>query len=179
MLTLACWITSTRFLLAPLMYWQLSAGTKSGLIYGSLILLLSGLTDVLDGWVARSRHETSELGKILDPLADKLVLFLMFLALYKSWMLSGWMMAIYGIKELGQVLSGVYLYSQFKELIPANKWGKGSTCGFFLGFFTFVVSPKLGLVILVISFLVSVYALYTYYLAFLALKARGAAVVDN
>lgn len=173
-MTLACWVTSTRFVFAPLILWLLTRGTLECLIWAAVTLLVSGFSDMVDGWVARSRGEVSELGKLLDPLADKTVMFLMLLGLSLSWGLPSWLVVVYAVKELLQVLAGALLIKNFKELIPANYWGKGSTCGFFLGFllFMFVKPVSIGITVIVISFAFSVYALYTYYLAYRQLKVK-------
>jgi len=172
--TLACWITSIRFVLAPFIYVHLSAGTREGLAISSLLLALAGLSDVLDGWVARSRSEVSELGKILDPLTDKMTIFSMLLGMNQSWKLPLWILLAYFVKEVLQIASGVYLFKNFRQLIPANRWGKSSTLGFFLGFLLFFINTAVGITIISVAFLVSVYAFYTYYREYLVLKSHGA-----
>jgi cardiolipin synthase len=171
-MTLACWITSTRFVLAPLIYWQLVSGTKHGLGWALGLLLLAGITDLLDGWAARSRGEVTELGKLLDPLTDKLTIFAMLSALAQSWGLPLWLVILYAAKELLQVLAGAFLLKHFQQLIPANRWGKNATFGFFCGFGLFFVNAFIGTIVLVGALLLSVYALYTYYQAYLQLKQK-------
>lgn len=165
-MTLASWITSTRFILAPLIYWQISTHTQSGVVWGIIFLLLAGFSDVLDGWVARARNEISELGKTLDPLTDKTVIFSVLLALTQSWGLPVWLVIIYGAKELIQILAGVFLLKEFKQLVSANQWGKASTFGFFCGIYLFFIQKTIGIIILSSAFLLSVFALYTYYLEY-------------
>ena len=148
-MTLANWITSIRFLLAPLIYWQMTLGTSAGLIWAAALVGLAGLTDLADGYTARKRNEVSELGKMLDPLADKLLVVLILLAFAARWSLPGWMVGIYFAKELLQV--------------PANRWGKTATFSFFLGFGLYWLSQKLGTLIIGIAIAISIYAFYTYY----------------
>lgn len=171
-MTLACWITSIRFILAPLIYWQLSSKTTSGVMWALFLLLLAGLSDVLDGWAARSRNEVSELGKLLDPLTDKLTIFTMLLALNQGWNLPVWLVILYVVKELIQLIAGAFLLRRFKQLIPANYWGKYSTFGFFVGFGLFFISRQLSVIMLVVAFGGSVYALYTYYLEYRKLTTK-------
>ncbi len=169
-MTLANWITSSRFVLAPLIYWQLTEGSSSSVVWALLLLLVAGLTDVADGWAARSRNEVSELGKILDPIADKLVTGGVLLALTVKWGLPVWMVLVYIVKELIQVGAGAVLVKQIKQVIPANRWGKNATVLFFLGFGLFFVDKIIGQVVIGLAMLLSIYALYTYYLAYLKLK---------
>ncbi len=172
-MTLACWITSVRFVLAPLIYRYLSEGTREGLISASVLLALAGFSDVLDGWVARSRQEVSELGKLLDPLTDKMTIFSMLLGMNQSGKLPLWILLGYFVKELFQIAAGAYLLKNFRQLIPANRWGKTSTFGFFLGFLFFFIHSGVGIVIISAAFLLSVYAFYTYYREYVALKSDG------
>lgn len=169
-MTLANWITSSRFILAPFIFWQLIQGTQSSVIWALILLLLAGLTDVADGWAARSRNEVSELGKILDPLADKLVTGGVLLALTVKWGLPAWMVLVYLTKELIQVGAGALLVKRMKQVIPANRWGKNATFTFFLGFGLFFIHNITGQLVIGLAILTSIYALYTYYLTYRKMK---------
>lgn len=169
-MTLANWITSSRFVLAPFIFWQLTTGASQGVVWALNLLLIAGLTDVADGWAARSRNEVSELGKILDPLADKVITGGVLLALTVKWGLPVWMVAIYLVKELVQVGAGAFLVKEMKQIVPANRYGKNATVAFFLGFGLFFLHKVIGQVVITIAILMSIYALYTYYLAYLKLK---------
>lgn len=171
-MTLASWITSTRFILAPLIYWQLAAGTRQNLVWAVVLLLLAGVSDLLDGWAARSRNEVTELGKLLDPLSDKMTILAMLVGLARSWQFPWWLVFGYAGKELLQVLAGAFLISKFKELIPANRWGKNATFGFFCGFAAYLWQPLVGVTVISLALGLSIYALYTYYLAYLDLKSK-------
>ena len=62
-----------RVLLIPLFCWlYLTAESLSDYFWASAVVLLSSLTDLLDGKIARRFHMVTELGKVLDPVADKL-----------------------------------------------------------------------------------------------------------
>lgn len=169
-MTLANWITSSRFILASFIYWQLTRGTSQGVVWALILLLVAGLTDVADGWAARSRNEVSELGKILDPLADKLVTGGVLLALTVKWGLPVWMVLVYIAKELIQVGAGAVLVKKIKQVIPANRYGKNATVAFFLGFGLFFASKTAGQIVIGVAIMLSIYALYTYYLTYQKLK---------
>ena len=69
-----------RFCLIPVIIWSYCV-KKNPLLAGE-ILLLSGLTDLADGYIARRFHRISNLGKILDPVADKLTQAAMLICLF-------------------------------------------------------------------------------------------------
>jgi cardiolipin synthase len=175
-LTLASWITCIRFLLTPLIYWQLMDGSMRGIIVAVILLFLAAISDGLDGWAARARNEITELGKTLDPLADKTVIIFTLLGLVVRWHFPVWLFGIYMFKELIQLLAGLLLLRKYQQLISANMWGKSSTVGFFLGFGAILLQPWLelptwlGIAMIGVSVFLSFCAFFSYYLAFRKLR---------
>lgn len=169
-MTLASWITSIRFLLVPLIYWQMTAGSQQGVVISFILLLTAAATDIADGWVARARREISELGKTLDPLADKLVILFTMVALVVRWAFPLWIVLAYLVKEIIQITAGAVLLRKYRQLIPANGWGKAATVLFFIGFGSYFIKPWIGIGVIAVAVLVSIYALYTYVLDFIKLK---------
>ena len=165
-MTLANWITSSRFLIAPFVFWQLVTSTNSGLGWAIALLCLAGISDVLDGWVARGRNEVSELGKVLDPLADKLLILTALAALAVSRGLPWWLVIIYSFKELLQVWGGYFILQRNKTVIPANQWGKAATVLFFIGFGIFFIHSVSGIILITLALGISCYAFYSYYRIF-------------
>ncbi|MCL6591196.1 MAG: CDP-alcohol phosphatidyltransferase family protein [Firmicutes bacterium] len=164
-MNLANWITASRFLLAPFIYWQIASGARQGIIIALVLLLLAGITDIADGWVARTRNEITELGKTLDPVADKLVVLVTLAALALKWGFPVWIAGVYLAKELFQILAGLILIRKHRQIIPANRWGKSATVCFYTGFGTFFLHPLAGIFIIIAAVALSFYAGYTYYLA--------------
>jgi len=72
-------LSVVRLLCIPLFLWLLFAADERTAAF--LLLAFLGVTDWIDGWVARRFHQESELGKILDPVADRAVLFTAAIAL--------------------------------------------------------------------------------------------------
>lgn len=70
MITIPNILTICRILMIPIFIWLYCCRRNNLLAIG--ILVLSGATDMLDGWIARRFHMVSPLGKALDPIADKL-----------------------------------------------------------------------------------------------------------
>jgi CDP-diacylglycerol--glycerol-3-phosphate 3-phosphatidyltransferase len=66
-------LTYARVAMIPLVLYLLDRGTRRDAIYAALVYALAGITDVLDGFLARKLNIVSVIGKFLDPLADKLM----------------------------------------------------------------------------------------------------------
>lgn len=95
-------------------------------IIACLIFIIAASTDSLDGYIARKRKLVSNLGKLLDPLADKLLVATVLISLVEMDKLDAWIAIIiisreFAVTALRQValLEGV--------VIPASKWGKWKT----------------------------------------------------
>ncbi len=106
------------------------------------VLAVSGLTDLLDGFIARKFHQISEIGKILDPIADKLtqvtVLVCMAVHLPRLWPLVG----LCFVKESLQAVGAALLLFRQKSAVQAARWyGKVSTFVFYFAMTLFVVFP--------------------------------------
>ena len=69
-LTIPNMLSLFRLCLIPVIMWLYCV--KENYLWAGIILIVSGITDTVDGFVARHFHMTSDLGKVLDPVADKL-----------------------------------------------------------------------------------------------------------
>ncbi len=78
---LANQLTILRLLMVPLFIILLGYNKP---LYALLVFFLAGVTDALDGYIARSRNQITKLGKILDPIADKALLVSAFIFIYNS-----------------------------------------------------------------------------------------------
>jgi CDP-diacylglycerol--glycerol-3-phosphate 3-phosphatidyltransferase len=95
------------------------------------LLLVAGLTDLLDGWLARRRGAVSPSGKVVDPLADKVVIggLAIYLTLARSFPL--WLLLAVVLRDVA-LMAGAWLFFRRERLVFAADWtGKWTT--FFLG----------------------------------------------
>jgi cardiolipin synthase len=92
-----------------------------------LILLAAGLTDVLDGYIARSRGLVTGLGTVLDPLADKLMMITVMLSLVLSKMIPWAAAVVFFVRDVGMIVGGMYFHFTGKKPVPANGLGKLTT----------------------------------------------------
>lgn len=92
------------------------------------VFLAAGFTDVLDGRIARTQHLESDFGKLMDPLADKILIstaFISFVQLPET-RVSAWMVVLIIAREF--LITGMRLVAMDKgDLIGAGAWGKHKT----------------------------------------------------
>lgn len=81
-------------------------------------------TDFLDGIIARHFNQITEIGKILDPLADKLAIGTILTVLYLKQRVPLWLVSIVVGRDLLIILGSIFLARQYKFIIPSNVLGK-------------------------------------------------------
>ena len=97
-----------------------------------VVLALSGLTDLLDGIIARHFHQITDLGKLLDPIADKLtqVAIALCLSFYNHLVIPFFVILV--VKEFLMMLGGAKLLHSGKRPTQAKWYGKVATASFYL-----------------------------------------------
>ena len=158
-MTIANSLSILRLLLSPLILWAFLFSRRRVILP---LWLVTGLTDVLDGWVARKRGEITELGKILDPVADKLVLGFSLAGLICRYNLPLWVGLVYLVKETTQLFGGLFFFRRQRMTLPSNLWGKAGTSLFFTGFFLYLFYPEIGYYVVLVGLAFSVLAFCTY-----------------
>lgn len=111
-----------RILLIPLFIW-LYIWQKDYLL-ATIILLVSGLSDIIDGYIARTFDQTSRVGKILDPVADKLTQFAVLICLMTRFKYMFIAIVAFFVKEAIMLLLGVLLYRKNKYVMGSLWHGK-------------------------------------------------------
>ncbi len=115
-----------RICLLPVIVWLY--GVENNYVWAGYILILSGVTDMADGYIARHFHMISNLGKILDPIADKLTqgVMLLCLVLRFHWMIVPFILMI--AKEIYMSVSGILVIQRTGIVCGAQWHGKAATC---------------------------------------------------
>jgi len=146
-MTLASKITLTRVAMIPayLATMYLSQGQAGMWMYISLaIFIVASLTDFLDGYIARHYNQTSDFGKFLDPLADKL-LTIAAMAVFCEWgVFPAWALMIVLTREFA--VSGLRMVASQKGNVIAAGWsGKVKTASTMVGLCAMMLLPGIDL----------------------------------
>ncbi len=121
-------LTILRFILIPFIVYYI---TKDQYIEAFIFLTISGLTDVLDGCIARKFNFITNFGKLIDPLADKATQIAILVTLSLKDIIPIWILVIVFLKEFAMISGASFLYG--KELVVSSKWfGKLATILFYL-----------------------------------------------
>ena len=89
-----------------------------------ILCILAAVTDFLDGYIARKRNEITEFGKIIDPLADKILVGIIAIKLYLIGELSGYFLLIIIVRDAIIFTGGILISLKLKKVLPSNLLGK-------------------------------------------------------
>lgn len=143
-LTIPNLLSLFRLLLIPVyIAIYLNAQTDSDYYLAAGILAVSCLTDLIDGKIARHFNMISTLGKILDPLADKLTQFALILCLAMKHPILWYLVALFVVKESFQLIAGGVNLKKGRMLKGALITGKICTTVLFVSLILMVMIPQL------------------------------------
>jgi CDP-diacylglycerol--glycerol-3-phosphate 3-phosphatidyltransferase len=126
-------LSSVRICLVPL--FVLTYFTDDGAVkrYALAIYALASFTDFLDGFLARKLRLSTELGKILDPVGDKLMTIAVLVCITIDGLIPVWVVLTAAVKESLMAAGGLILHRRAGGSIPpSNIFGKASTVVFFV-----------------------------------------------
>lgn len=110
------------------------------------MVLLSGLTDVVDGIIARKCNQVSDLGKIIDPIADKLTQVTILYCLVTKYALMLPMLILFVAKELIMAICGLLVIWKEHKVNCAQWFGKLNTVTLYLSMTILILFPQIGTV---------------------------------
>ena len=156
-------------------------------VLAAIFFGVAGATDVVDGFLARKLNQITYLGKILDPLADKLLTIVTFIMLaYKmrifpavpwlNWLLPGLLIA----KEFVMLLGGLLVMKKANKVKSSNWYGKAATAIFFFATLLIMFDPTAlaGRILFGIGFLLAIFAFVNYVKLYFAIQ-NGTAEIET
>jgi cardiolipin synthase (CMP-forming) len=127
-------LTMVRFVFIPIyLIIFFSEYPEPGRLYWALgVIFCAGLTDVVDGYLARRTKQITPLGIMLDPLADKLMMIAVFLSLLISDKISFWAAGAIFLRDFSMIFCAAIFHFRGKKRVPANEMGKLTTVLFYI-----------------------------------------------
>lgn len=119
-------LTILRIFLTFVFIIFMSLGGLSPKIIAFLIFIIASLTDYYDGYLARRNNQVTDFGKLMDPIADKILILSAFLAFLQMQLISAWMVVIIFSREA--LITGLRLFAINKgKVLEAEAAGKHKT----------------------------------------------------
>ncbi|XID91124.1 CDP-alcohol phosphatidyltransferase family protein [Paenibacillaceae bacterium WGS1546] len=156
-------LTISRFVLIPVfLAFYFSDRTIAALV----TMLVAGFTDFLDGYIARRSGQVTVTGSMLDPLADKLMMLAVILALLIKNVLPVGAFAVMTFREVAMIIgSAIFYYRGFKT-VPANIFGKATTVIYYLAITLMFLELPGGVPVLWAGIGLSYFASLVYFMKF-------------
>ncbi len=140
----------------------LGAETSSDYLTAGIILALSGITDMLDGKIARKFNMITDMGKLLDPLADKLTQAAVCVCLAVRHPSLAVLLGILIVKEVLIFTGGILIYRKKDIVVSADIYGKIYTALFFAVMCVIVAFPQTETVLKYVLFALLICNIYTF-----------------
>src|SRR5437588_8632788 len=120
-------LTLVRILLVPVLIVALLDKTGGGDLLAAIVFATASLTDAIDGYLARSRNWVTTFGKLMDPIADKLLIVAALIALVSLARLQAWVAMVIIAREFAVTVLRVAVGTQQGLVISASALGKLKT----------------------------------------------------
>ena len=163
-----------RLCLVPVFVLVFFSGAPHAGLWAAVVYGIASFTDFLDGYIARHYNMITNLGRVLDPLGDKLFLFAVLACLTIARIIPLWILLIFFVKELTMGLGGLIIHRRAKvDIPPSNYIGKTATVLFFVICVLLMIIPEIpktaAIILLCACLAVSLTAFVTYLKSFLSI----------
>ncbi|NOZ84270.1 MAG: CDP-diacylglycerol--glycerol-3-phosphate 3-phosphatidyltransferase [Epsilonproteobacteria bacterium] len=155
-------LTLLRIALIPVAVIFIYQDKQSFFTLTIIVLILAVFTDILDGQIARRTNQVTNIGKLLDPVADKLMVVSVMIAMTDINMIAGWIVIIVVAREL--LATGIRaIAADSGVVISANWWGKFKTGFQFAALIILLMGKReLGTLVLYIAVILAVFSVIIY-----------------
>lgn len=120
-----------RILLVGVFIYVFFLDYPNNLLWALMTFLAAGLTDVIDGFLARKFNWITNIGKILDPFADKLMQCTVLVCMWIKNLIPGWLVIPFILKEFLMLLGGLLIIRKRKVVVVSNIFGKMTVVFFY------------------------------------------------
>lgn len=156
-------LTLLRIFLVPVFTFLLLQELPHGNYLAAIVFIVASITDGLDGYLARSRKEVTRFGKLIDPIADKLLISAALLSLVQLGAISAWIALIIIGREFA--VSGLRLLAASEGVvISASKWGKLKTVTQIIAIVALLIEAPGANVIMWVAVLITLFSGVDYFL---------------
>jgi CDP-diacylglycerol--glycerol-3-phosphate 3-phosphatidyltransferase len=166
-----------RLCMVPLYVIVYFSGMKNAHLWAVLVYALATFTDFLDESLARKHNCISNLGKVLDPLGDKMLTTAVLVCLLIDHIIPGWIVLIVVAKEALMGIGGLVIHRKAKvEIPPSNYIGKTATVLFFVTcaiLMLFRVEHSLAVALVSLAVAVSIAAFISYLCRFIRIMKQS------
>ncbi len=160
-------LTTTRFILVPVFGYFLY---QSQYILSVIILTVAGITDYLDGHIARKYNMITSWGKLADPLADKLMQLTALIILGIKNKISFFVVIIVLLKEIIMVIGSVLLLKQDKFVVSSNWYGKLTTVILYFAVILIMLDLPFGNYLIMVAVAATIFSFIKYGMVFIKVK---------
>ena len=158
-------LTVARVCMVPLFMIALMLNTEVSRVVATVIFALASFTDMLDGKIARKYNLITNFGKLMDPLADKILTAAAMVCLVELGDLAAWIVVIILFREYA--ITGLRSVAASENIVvAANIWGKVKTVCQMIALMLLMLKPQivalcgvnLGLILMYVALLLTVYS---------------------
>lgn len=130
-----------RIALLPVIAW-LYIG-RNDIPSAIMLLIISGISDIADGYIARKYNMVSDFGKVLDPIADKLTQGILLICLAVKYNIIFWLVGLFAIKEFLMFLMGYIVFKKKSSVNSAKWYGKANTVIIYFTIVILIIIPDI------------------------------------
>jgi cardiolipin synthase (CMP-forming) len=140
-LTVPNLLSFARLAVLPIVYLDLVSGR---FLRAFVLLTVFATTDWFDGYIARRFDQMSELGRILDPISDRVLFVVVGLGFIVGGLLPWWAIALILLRDLAVGGAGIVMLVRKVEVPDVTRLGKASTFGLMFALPTFLLAVAIG-----------------------------------
>ena len=125
-------LSGIRILLVPVFIYLFFMYFESRIYVPLCVFLFAGMTDIIDGYLARRNNWITNLGKLLDPLADKLMQCSVIVCFAIKNAVLWWLAGVFILKELFMICGALIVLKKIKVTVKSHWYGKITTAVFYV-----------------------------------------------